>query len=199
MICKKCGRKLVDGESCSCGKQEHSVQRTKKFNISVTRAGLKFSGLMSVLLATFPMLSFFGDWYSRYVGGEFLGKYGVLTSGIGDIHATFTVAKVFAFVSLVLYFLLLFTRIFDVKDMDNNINVAVIVDMAFYATLVMSLFFGFVGCIAGDVPSEWGGSSVTMSVTWYAVLIMTIIGTANSFNPKFLKSLFTKSLMNEKR
>ncbi len=203
MVCKYCGKKLADGEVCGCVNQhqnnERSVKPTKKFNISIKLAIFKFTGLVSMIIATVAFLSLFTGWYNFYSGGAFVGKYSVLTSGIGDLHSTFLIAKIMAIIAIVLYAFLMFTRIFDIKGLPISANLASIMDIAFYASLVLSLFFGFIGCVSGDVITPFYSKTITMSFTWYSVVLLVVIGVANVFNPDVLKAIFTKSLMNEKR
>ncbi len=200
MFCNKCGKPLANGEACSCTKQEggRSVQPTKS-PISIKLATFKFTNLISMVLASLVLFSAFGSWFSMYLGDELIGKYSVLESRLGDVHVTFTVAKVFAIIAIVVYIVLMFTRIFEVKGLLGNVNVAIVADISFYAAYALAMFFGFMGCLAGDVDGAFVSSAVTMSFTWYVDLLLAFIGIANVFNSDVLKAVFTKSLMNEKR
>lgn len=205
MFCAKCGRQLADGEVCSCT-QANNQQNNANYNAPqakpfIASAGIKlakltFGNIISVIISTICFCSILGDWYSLSIfdqlgammGGTSLPafKCSVLGSNIGDINGCFLVAKIFAIMAIVFYALSLVAKIIDLKAFVPAIDLTKIIDIAFLGTFFLALFLGFIGCVSED--------GITMSFTWYAMVVVVAAGALNFVQPDLFKGIFKKSM-----
>lgn len=181
MFCSKCGRQIPDGSVCPCTATQQPQQKPEsKFQIK-----LNFSRIAVAAFAVITFIVHWFDWYSSTIVEKSFGPYmGNLFAdhfpfSLWNISVFMGFAQILSLICLVLFPVVVFSLIFDIKKVlpfigKSKIDIEKLIPVAWFALVGLTATCGFLGTFSTSVHII-GFSTTECMIFPAAGLILTAV------------------------
>ncbi|MDL2287512.1 zinc-ribbon domain-containing protein [Eubacteriales bacterium OttesenSCG-928-G02] len=194
-FCNKCGSEVSD-ESKFCPSCGSSLGEGKTSEVEVLPevkpaendlSTLPIVAIIKIVAAVFAFIFLFLPWYK--VDLFYLeNSYSVFDNVVPELANLFMIAKVFAWITIVVFIIHILLTIFNLEKLSQGLkkyHINILNTLAFYGLYLFTMFIGLLGILFTD--------GVDINFGWFVSLVAVLIFAALSFLAPKIRSIIIKS------